>query len=36
MATCAQHGKSAFEFLVETVTAHFAGRPTPSLLLDSG
>jgi transposase len=35
MATCAQHGKSAFEFLVETVTAHFAGRPTPSLLPDT-
>ena len=32
MATCAQQGRSAFEFLVETVCAHFAGQPTPSLL----
>ena len=35
VATCAQHGESAFAFLVETVTAYFAGRPTPSLLLDT-
>jgi transposase len=32
MATCAQHGQSAFNFLVETVQAHFQGCPTPSLL----
>ena len=32
MATCAQQGTSAFEFLVETVRAHFHGQPTPSLL----
>jgi transposase len=32
MATCAQQGRSAFEFLVETVRAHFRGQPTPSLL----
>lgn len=31
MATCAQQGKSAFEFLAETIAAHFKGAPTPSL-----
>lgn len=36
MATCAQQGKSAFHFLIETVTAHMAGHPAPSLLPDSG
>jgi transposase len=32
MATCAQQGRSAFDFILETVKAHFANRPTPSLL----
>jgi hypothetical protein len=32
MATCAQQGKSVFEFLVETVQTHFQGQPTPSML----
>jgi hypothetical protein len=35
MATCAQQGRSAFEFLVETVQAYFAGVATPSLLPNS-
>lgn len=32
MATCAQQGLSAFEFLVETVEAHFHGAAGPKLL----
>lgn len=32
MATCAQQGRSAFEFLFETVQAHFQGGCAPSLL----
>ena len=32
MATCAQQGRSAFQFLAETVQVHFQGQPTPSLL----
>lgn len=32
MATCAQQGRSAFNFIFETVQAHFVNRPTPSLL----
>jgi transposase len=32
MATCAQQGRSAFEFLVETVCQHFEGHSGPSLL----
>jgi transposase len=35
LATCAQHDRSAFDFLVETVRSHFQGRPTPSLLPDT-
>jgi transposase len=31
MATCAQQGSSAFTFILETIEAYFAGRPTPSL-----
>jgi transposase len=31
MATCAQQGKSAFEFLTDTVSAHFSDKPTPPL-----
>lgn len=31
MATCAQQGRSAFDFIFETVKADFAGKPTPSL-----
>lgn len=32
MATCAQKGQSAFHFIIDTVEAYFANRPTPSLL----
>ena len=32
MATCRQQQRSVFEFLYQTVSNHFAGRPTPSLL----
>ena len=32
IATCTQQGRSAFEFLRDTITAHFHGRLTPSLL----
>lgn len=32
LATCAQQGPSAFEFLVESITAHLSAHPTPSLL----
>lgn len=35
MATCAQRGRSAFEFLVDSVQAFFHGQPTPSLLADT-
>lgn len=35
MATCAQRGRSAFEFLVDSVQAYFHGRPAPSLLADT-
>jgi len=32
MATCAQKGRSAFNFILETVESYFANRPTPSLI----
>ena len=32
LATCAQQGRSAFNFLCEAVEAHFTGRPPPALL----
>ena len=32
MATCAQQGRSVFNFLVESVQSHFAGLTAPSLL----
>jgi transposase len=32
MATCAQQGRSVFEFLRESVAAHFCGHPAPSLM----
>jgi len=31
-ATCAQQGRSVFDYLHQTLFAHFAGHPTPSLL----
>jgi transposase len=31
-ATCPQQNRSVFEYLHQTLIAHFAGRPTPSLL----
>jgi transposase len=35
MATCAQQGRSAFEFLVDTVQAYLHDQPTPRLLSDT-
>lgn len=35
LATCAQQARSAFEFLADTVEAHFQGLPTPRLLPDT-
>jgi transposase len=32
VATCAAQGRSAFDYLVEVVQAHFNGQPIPSLL----
>jgi len=32
IATCQQQGKSVFEYLSQTISAHFTGRATPSLL----
>jgi len=32
IATCAQQGRSVFEFLRDTINAHFRGTPIPSLL----
>ena len=32
MATCSQQQRRVFEFLLQTVINHFAGRSTPSLL----
>lgn len=32
MATCAMQGRSAYEYIVEAVDAHFQGNPAPSLL----
>jgi len=31
-ATCAQQNRSVFDYLHQTLVAHFAGQPTPSLL----
>lgn len=35
IATCTQRGNSVFEFLHESVSAHFQGRQPPSLLYDT-
>jgi len=35
MATCALQGRSAFNFILESVKAYFHDQPSPSLLLDS-
>jgi transposase len=32
VVSCAQQGRSIFEFLCEAITAHFRGKPAPSLL----
>ena len=32
LASCAQQGRSAFAFLVDSILAHFHGQPSPSLL----
>ena len=32
LASCAQQGRSAFAFLVDSLLAHFHGQPSPSLL----
>jgi transposase len=34
IATCAQHGKSVFEFLAASVKAYLAGAPPPTLLFN--
>jgi transposase len=36
IATCAQTSRSVFTFLHESLTAYFAGAPTPKLLPDTG
>jgi hypothetical protein len=36
IGTCALQGKSAFEFILKAIEAHFGGQPAPSLLFDSG
>lgn len=35
IATCAQQGRSVFEYLSEAVRAHFCSQPAPSLLYDT-
>jgi transposase len=35
IATCTQQGRSVFEFLCESVKAHFGGGESPSLLFDT-
>ena len=35
ISTCAQQGRSVFEFLQQAVHAHFTGKPPPSLLFDT-
>jgi transposase len=35
MATCTQTGRSVFAFLHESLSAYFAGEPTPNLLPDT-
>ena len=35
-ATCAQQGRSLFDFLHQAVQAHFTGQPPPSLLVGLG
>ena len=35
IATCALQGRSAFNFILEAVTAYFKGEPSPSLLPDT-
>lgn len=35
LATCAQTGRSVFAFLHESLSAYFAGEPTPKLLPDT-
>ena len=32
LATCAQQGRSAFEFIHHSIVAHFTDQPFPSLL----
>lgn len=32
LATCAQHGRSSFEFLYDSIVAYFSKQPSPSLL----
>lgn len=35
MATCAMQGRSAYDFLVDAIDAHWHGRPAPSLIRDT-
>jgi len=32
LATCASQGRNAFEFICQSIQAHFTGQPLPSLL----
>lgn len=36
IATCSLQGRSAFNFILQSVSAYFHDQPAPSLLLDSG
>jgi hypothetical protein len=33
LATCAQQGRSAFDFLHDSIVAHFNNQASPSLIL---
>ena len=35
IATCTQQGRSVFDFLVQSVVAHFSGTEAPSLIFDT-
>jgi len=35
IATCTQQGRSVFDFLVQSVVAHFSGNEAPSLIFDT-
>ena len=35
MATCSQQDRDVFEFLIQSITAHFSGKQPPSLIFDT-